>query len=77
MKVNSYYYEIYQVEPEKEFAFMKWEWAKKYNWTFKAYNRVFKSCGAAISDYDLLNYLFKIFKHSFECFFIHPKIVII
>ena len=61
MKVNSYYYEIYQVEPEKEFAFMKWEWAKKYNWTFKTYNKVFKSCGAAISDYDLLNYLFKIF----------------
>lgn len=61
MKLYTYCYEIYQVEPEKEFAFMKWEWAKKHNWSFKLYNQVYKSYAGVISVNDLLDYLFKRF----------------
>ena len=67
MKTNTYYYEIYQARVKEEFVFMKWEWAKKHNWSFKSYNKVYNAYVVARDDYDVLDYLFEIFNNN------HPK----
>ena len=58
MKFN---YVIYQVRVESDFAFMRWEWVKNHNWSFRPYRSVWNGTEEAKDDYDLLNHLFEIF----------------
>jgi len=59
--MKKFNYVIYQVRVESDFAFMRWEWVKNHNWSFKPYRSVWNGTEEAKDDYDLLNRLFEIF----------------
>lgn len=65
--MRNYYYEIYQVKAKEDFAFVEWDWAKKFCWSFKPYKMVWAGFEDAKDDCDLLNYLFEKFNVN------HPK----
>lgn len=59
--MKTYYYEIHQVHIAVDFAFMSWDLAKKHDWSFGIYKRVWAGFEGAEGDYALLNYLFEKF----------------
>lgn len=60
--MSEYYYEIYQVKIEEDFAFMDWKRANKFfKWSFEPYKWVWSGFEKAEDDYDLLNRLFVTF----------------
>jgi len=58
MKFN---YVIYQVRVESDFAFMRWEWAEKHNWSFNSYRSVWNGAEEAKNSLELLENLFEKF----------------
>ena len=50
--MHNYYYEIYQVKAKEDFAFVEWDWAKRFNWSFKPYKIVWADFEDAKDDYD-------------------------
>ena len=59
--MKKYTYTIYQVKTREDFAFMRWELAKRFNWSFTPYKIEWDGTEEARDDYDLLNYLFEVF----------------
>lgn len=59
--MSEFNYVIYQVKVESDFAFMRWEWAKNHNWSFKPYRSVWNGTEEAKNSLELLENLFEKF----------------
>ena len=59
--MKKYDYTIYQVGVNEDFCFMRWEVARRHNWSFDPYKIVWEGTEEARDDYDLLNYLYEVF----------------
>ena len=59
--MKKYQYEIFQTNVEQEFAFMKWDVATRFGWSFEFYRSLWMGKEEARDDMDLLDYLYEVF----------------